>query len=61
MEHVPDTLAAMGGVLRCHECDHEERLAAKLIAYYLRNGWPRHCGYTMEWVTQRLLDAEKGE
>ena len=52
-------LISNGGVLRCHECDHEQALTEAQIAQYLAHGWPKHCGYGMRWVTQRELDAEK--
>ena len=49
-------LATAGGILRCGTCGAEQPpgdLAAKL-----RHGWPKCCGYTMTWVTQRQLDEE---
>lgn len=51
-------LAGLGGILRCGECGTEDTLTAYGIASYLRDGWPRCCGYTMTWITQRQLDEE---
>lgn len=52
--------AGLGGILRCEECGGER--PADDVAGYLRNGWPRHCGTTMTYVTLKLLAAEsRGE
>jgi hypothetical protein len=53
-------LSGFGGVLRCtQDCGMPMRLDEERIARYLRDGWPKCCGYTMRWVTQRELDEEK--
>jgi hypothetical protein len=53
-------LSGHGGVLRCTgDCKREQELGD--IAAYLRDGWPECCGYTMTWVTQRLLARERRE
>lgn len=52
---------ALGGLLRCRQCGHEQALHDGDAGRYLFNGWPEHCGYTMTWVTQRQLDAESEE
>ena len=50
-------LAGFGGILRCADgCGREQPLGD--IAGSLRSGWPKCCGYTMRWVTQRQLDEE---
>jgi hypothetical protein len=54
---VGSELREFGGVLRCLHCGHEEPLGD--VAHHLAHGWPRCCGYTMRWLTQRELDAEK--
>lgn len=51
-------LNQFGGVLRCQKCQTEQGIGD--IARRLREGWPKHCGYTMTWVTQRMLDGERG-
>jgi hypothetical protein len=52
-------LFKMGGALRCtKECGSGMKLSEERIAKYLRYGWPKCCGYTMRWVTQRELDEE---
>jgi hypothetical protein len=48
-----------GGILRCEECGGER--PADDVAGYLRDGWPRHCGTTMTYVTLKLLAAESRE
>jgi len=51
--------AAAGGVLRCTTCKREQPVGdAGDVGNYYRHGWPRCCGYTMKWVTRRLLDEE---
>lgn len=47
----------MGGYLACLTCGHERDLSALDQAGYYRNGWPRCCGQTMRWWTQRQIDA----
>lgn len=53
-----DLYLQFGGILRCTECGVEHLLNATAIGMYLSSGWPKHCGYTMRWVTQKELDAE---
>jgi hypothetical protein len=48
-------LAEFGGLLRCTSCGLERPLGDP--GRRLRDGWPKHCGYTMRWWTQRQLDA----
>ena len=50
-------LADTGGLLRCQKCPAGQPLGD--IAGYLRDGWPQHCGRTMLWVSQKLLDEER--
>ena len=50
-------LEPFGGILRCTDgCGREQSLGN--IASHLGGGWPKCCGYTMRWVTQRELDEE---
>jgi hypothetical protein len=44
-----------GGFLRCEMCGRRRNLGN--IARHYRHGWPRCCGYTMRWWTQRQIDA----
>jgi hypothetical protein len=53
-----DLFSQFGGILRCTECGEEHTLSSLLAGKYLANGWPKHCGYTMRWVTDRELAAE---
>lgn len=53
-------LAGFGGVLRCTVCKYEEPVGGPDgIAASLSDGWPRCHGYTMTWVTDRLLAEER--
>jgi hypothetical protein len=56
-----DVIAATGGVglLRCTTCGTEQGLSSARIASYFRSGWPKHCTYTMRWVTERQLVEER--
>lgn len=54
---IADGLSGFGGLLRCTTCKREQPLGD--IAGSLRSGWPKCCGYTMTWMTQRLLDEER--
>ena len=53
-----DVFKAAGGLLRCHHCGGERELDGEKIARYFDEGWPRCCGQTMEWITDRQLDKE---
>lgn len=48
-------LEGFGGVLRCETCHFTVPL--RNVAAKLRDGWPRCCGTTMRWWTQRQLDS----
>ena len=39
---------ACAGKLKCNTCGKTKECSAKDAAAYLRFGWPRCCGYTME-------------
>lgn len=45
------------GFLRCEECGHERQMQKGDAGYYTSKGWPKHCGYSMRWWTQRQVDA----
>lgn len=49
-------LKHFGGKLQCMECGYEQPLGH--IASKLKSGWPKHCGYTMRWWTERQLKGE---
>ena len=59
-ESIARDLRPVGGILRCEQCGHEEKLQNARIGGYLASGWPECCGYTMMWITQRQLDAAAG-
>lgn len=52
-------LAGLGGFLRCETCGYRSALDDRDIAAYLSLGWPKCCGYTMRWWTQRQIDANE--
>ena len=56
---IHDTIAgdleSLGGYLRCEVCGHC-RVKGD-VSHNLAAGWPKHCGYTMRWWTQRQIDA----
>lgn len=54
-EAVGADLQAFGGFLQCGACGHREELGD--VGSRLRDGWPKCCGYTMTWWTQRQIDA----
>ena len=52
-----DLYDEFGGILRCMECGHETELTSKDVSHYLSKGWPKHCEYTMRWITKNERDA----
>lgn len=52
-------LQPLGGFLRCESCHHTKPLGD--VGKKLGEGWPKHCGYTMRWWTQRQIDAGEVE
>jgi hypothetical protein len=53
-EAIAPDLRALGGVLRCETCKNIKALGD--IGAKLNSGWPKCCGYTMRWWTQRQID-----
>lgn len=49
------SLDGFGGILRCEQCGTTKPLGEP--SKKLRHGWPKHCGYTMRWWTQRQIDT----
>jgi hypothetical protein len=49
-------LQSHGGILRCQKCQAEQPLGD--TGHHTAHGWPKCCGETMLWITQRLLDEE---
>lgn len=49
-------LSAFGGYLRCEECGHTAPLGDPDARVFGGVGWPKHCGYTMRWWTQRQIN-----
>ncbi len=52
---IGEALSGFGGFLRCETCGITRPLGDP--GSKVANGWPRHCGYTMRWWTQRQIDA----
>lgn len=51
------SLGQFGGVLRCETCRTQVHMSAGRAGRYTAQGWPKCCGYTMRWWTQRQIDA----
>lgn len=56
---IGEELKGFGGILRCESCGLKRPLGN--IGIKLQNGWPKCCGYTMRWVTDRELREEAHE
>lgn len=54
-QSVAEAIAPVGGFLRCETCRREQGLGD--VASHLASGWPKCCGLTMTWVTQRQVDS----
>lgn len=54
---IADELVGFGGHLECMECGYTEGLGA--VGSHLANGWPKHCGYTMRWITASQENARR--
>lgn len=52
-----EELKSLGGILRCEQCGLQRPLGN--IGNKLANGWPKCCGLTMRWVTDRELKEEQ--
>jgi hypothetical protein len=50
-EAIAKDLTEFGGHLECTVCGHTQTLGN--VSTKLSNGWPKHCGYTMTWITAR--------
>ena len=50
-------LDGFGGYLRCRTCHHSQDLGDPGRRGVMGEGWPKCCGYTMEWITQRQIDS----
>jgi hypothetical protein len=53
---ISGALDGFGGYLRCETCRRCEPLGnpGRRVT---GEGWPKCCGYTMRWWTQRQIDA----
>ena len=47
-----------GGILECKQCGASEPINDGDVARYLARGWPKHCAYTMRWVTENEMNAK---
>lgn len=58
---IVDELTEFEGHLECNSCHHTEDLTPEDIGKYMKTGWPKHCGYTMTWITknQELQNAKQ--
>lgn len=55
VEAAGDAAQQLGGILRCCSCGR--RAALGRVADRLARGWPTCCGHTMEWLTDRQIEA----
>ena len=55
-ETMTGALDGFGGYLRCESCGAHEPLGNP-GSRVTGGGWPKCCGYTMRWWTQRQIDA----
>lgn len=55
--NIANDLVSLGGHLECTVCGYSESLGA--VGSHLANGWPKHCGYTMTWITKRQESGEE--
>lgn len=53
---VADDLKHFGGHLECLRCGKIKPLGD--ISDKLKNGWPKCCGYTMRWITNKLQKTD---
>ncbi len=51
------SLDQFGGFLRCETCRTVRTMGVGDAGRYTAKGWPRCCGYTMRWWTQRQINA----
>lgn len=49
IDNIANDLEDLGGHLECTVCHLEQPIGN--IGVNLSTGWPKHCGYTMTWVT----------
>jgi len=51
------SLDQFGGHLRCESCGFGYPMRPGMAGRFTAKGWPRCCGHTMRWWTQRQIDA----
>lgn len=56
-EAIGSSLGSFGGFIRCETCGSQAPMSGDRAGRYTRHGWPKCCGYTMRWWTQRQVDA----
>lgn len=54
---IGESLGAFGGFVRCETCRAQWDVTSDLAGHYTAKGWPKCCGYSMRWWTQRQIDA----
>lgn len=48
-----------GGYLKCNNCGKIRPLSQETFVNYMVNGWPKCCGYTMTWKTEKILNDRR--
>ena len=58
---IENTTNAMPGLshLRCEQCATRQELNDGDAGRYFSEGWPTHCGYTMNLITKAEEEKEK--
>jgi hypothetical protein len=50
-----------GAILRCDVCGWKRDLPVEQSAYYMRYGWPKHCGQQARMVTKHEQEDDVNE
>jgi hypothetical protein len=54
---IGESLDKFGGYLRCETCHIGHTMKRGEAGYYTAHGWPKCCGLTMRWWTQRQIES----
>lgn len=53
-KNIGEELDGMGGYLECSKCKSSKPLG--ITEEKLLHGWDKCCGYTMTWITRKMID-----
>lgn len=54
-ENIGVSLKEFGGYFVCQNCGSKKEISKVSIPTSLEQGWPKCHGYTMTWITQKML------